>query len=131
MIGYSMPGKRFSDYSKRWQREAIRDGVDPKKWDQWQRLAPSTQRNVDRRQYSKGFPARELAKEKRQQDAVKDILKKLEGKTRGKVRPGRVIKNVKSMSTKQLRSIATKTAEDIMNLAGKHRGGDTPNVWRY
>lgn len=46
--------KPFRSHSERWQREAIRDGVDPKRWDRWTELSEKSRANSDPRKYAQG-----------------------------------------------------------------------------
>lgn len=50
--------KRFKDHSPRWQREALKRGVDPKRWDHWRSLSPKTRRVTNPTDYAKGQTVR-------------------------------------------------------------------------
>jgi hypothetical protein len=46
--------KRWSQYSKKWQNSRRREGLDPKRWNRWQRLSDKTRATTDPYEYSKG-----------------------------------------------------------------------------
>lgn len=51
--------KRFRDHSTRWQRAALRRGVDPGKWDRWRTLSSKSRKVTDPYEYATGKPVRE------------------------------------------------------------------------
>lgn len=50
--------KRFRDHSARWQREQLRKGVDPAKWDRWRKLSPAVRKRTNPTDYSIGKSVR-------------------------------------------------------------------------
>jgi hypothetical protein len=50
--------KRFGDHSKRWQREARKKGIDPKKWDRWRQLTPKSRKVTNPADYGSGETVR-------------------------------------------------------------------------
>lgn len=50
--------KRFKDHSPRWQREALRKGVDPALWDRWRKLSPKVRKATNPTDYSTGKSVR-------------------------------------------------------------------------
>lgn len=50
--------KPFGDHSQRWQREQIRKGIDPKKWDRWRKLSPKVRKATSPFEYAKGNTVR-------------------------------------------------------------------------
>lgn len=46
--------KRFRDHSPRWQREALKKGIDPSKWDRWTKLSPKSRRVTNPNVYATG-----------------------------------------------------------------------------
>lgn len=50
--------KRFGDHSQRWQRDALRKGIDPNKWDRWRKLSPATRKATNPTDYAKGKSVR-------------------------------------------------------------------------
>lgn len=64
--------KRFAEHSARWQREAKRDGISPKRWDAWLKLSDKSRRESDPRRYAKGESvAAQRMDTKREQAATK------------------------------------------------------------
>lgn len=51
--------KPFGEHSQRWQREQIRKGIDPKKWDRWRKLSPKTRKATNPADYAKGATVRD------------------------------------------------------------------------
>lgn len=51
--------KPFGDHSQRWQREQLRKGIDPKKWDRWRQLSPKVRKATNPSEYAKGSTVRE------------------------------------------------------------------------
>lgn len=127
----SSPGKRFTDHSSRWQREQLKSGVDPRRWDAWQNLAPSTRKGADRNDYARGIPAPKLVKEKRINDLAKLWEKKLKAAGAVKVRPGKLYRNVKNMSNKMRKHITDDTPEQLRFRPNRPQSGDTPRRYDY
>jgi hypothetical protein len=50
--------KRFKDHSPRWQRDALRKGIDPAKWDRWRKLSPKIRRATNPTDYASGVSVR-------------------------------------------------------------------------
>lgn len=50
--------KRFEDHSARWQREALKKGIDPAKWNRWRKLSPKVRKATNPAQYATGNPVR-------------------------------------------------------------------------
>lgn len=50
--------KRFRDHSARWQREALRKGIDPAKWDRWRKLSPTVRKRTNPTDYATGQSVR-------------------------------------------------------------------------
>jgi hypothetical protein len=50
--------KRFKDHSPRWQREALRKGIDPALWDRWRKLSPKVRKATNPTDYSTGKTVR-------------------------------------------------------------------------
>lgn len=50
--------KRFRDHSARWQREALKKGIDPKKWDRWRSLSPKVRKATNPTEYASGNTVR-------------------------------------------------------------------------
>lgn len=50
--------KRFKDHSARWQREQLKRGVDPAKWDRWRKLSPAVRKATNPTDYSTGKSVR-------------------------------------------------------------------------
>jgi hypothetical protein len=50
--------KRFRDHSARWQREALKKGIDPAKWDRWRTLSPKVRKATSPTQYATGQTVR-------------------------------------------------------------------------
>lgn len=51
--------KPFGEHSQRWQREQLRKGIDPKKWDRWRKLSPKARKATNPTEYAKGTTVRE------------------------------------------------------------------------
>lgn len=51
--------KPFGDHSQRWQREQLRKGIDPKKWDRWRKLSPKSRKATNPYEYAKGTTVRD------------------------------------------------------------------------
>lgn len=51
--------KPFSEHSRRWQREQLRKGIDPKKWDRWRKLSPKSRKATSPFEYAKGTTVRD------------------------------------------------------------------------
>lgn len=65
--------KRFREHSERWQREALRQGIDPKKWDRWRKLTPKSRKATNPRDYAKGSSVREQIRSVLLDDAVTKV----------------------------------------------------------
>jgi hypothetical protein len=50
--------KPFGEHSQRWQREQLRKGIDPKKWDRWRKLSPAARKATSPFEYAKGVTVR-------------------------------------------------------------------------
>lgn len=50
--------KPFKDHSARWQRDALKRGIDPAKWDRWRKLSPKARKATNPVDYSTGTPVR-------------------------------------------------------------------------
>jgi hypothetical protein len=50
--------KRFKDHSARWQREALKKGINPAKWDRWRTLSPKVRKVTNPAQYATGKTVR-------------------------------------------------------------------------
>jgi hypothetical protein len=50
--------KPFGEHSQRWQREQLRKGLDPKKWDRWRKLSPKIRKTTNPFEYAKGTTVR-------------------------------------------------------------------------
>jgi len=50
--------KRFGEHSRRWQREALRKGIDPHKWDQWRKLSSRSRKATSPVEYATGTSVR-------------------------------------------------------------------------
>jgi hypothetical protein len=46
--------KRWSQYSIKWQNARRREGLEPKRWNRWQRLSDKTRVKTDPYEYAKG-----------------------------------------------------------------------------
>ena len=51
--------KPFGDHSQRWQKEQLRKGVDPKKWDRWRKLSPKSRKATNPTDYARGTTVRD------------------------------------------------------------------------
>lgn len=50
--------KRFKDHSPRWQRDALRKGIDSVKWDRWRKLSPKVRKATNPVDYATGKTVR-------------------------------------------------------------------------
>lgn len=46
--------KKWSQYSTKWQKARRREGLDPRRWNRWQRLSDKTRAKTDPYEYAKG-----------------------------------------------------------------------------
>jgi hypothetical protein len=105
--------KRFSDHSARWQREQLRTGVDPRRYDRWQSLAPSTRKLVSHADYSRGLSARELMAEAKTDSLVDEWVKKLEqAGTQRPPRRGMIRTNITQMTDRQKKTLRERLRND-------------------
>lgn len=51
--------KRFRDHSPRWQREALKNGIDPSRWDRWRKLSPAVRKRTTPTDYATGKTVRQ------------------------------------------------------------------------
>lgn len=54
-----MAFKKFSEHSQRWQREKLRDGVNPARWNAWNRLSEKSRKSTTPTAYGQGQSVRE------------------------------------------------------------------------
>lgn len=66
--------KSFGDHSPRWQREQLRKGIDPKKWDRWRKLSPKTRKSTNPFDYAKGQTVREQIRKPLLDAATRRVL---------------------------------------------------------
>jgi len=129
-------GKSFEQHSARWQREQLRNGVDPKRFNSWAKLSPSSKKTVDRTSYAQGGSAVRLKAEARRNNALKQLVQGLEHKTGRAIKGTRVIKNVRKMSRKQLKQLENLLSTEggidkIRQLASRRPPEGGTNVWWY
>jgi len=66
--------KRFRDHSARWQREALKKGIDPAKWDRWRTLSPKVRKATNPTQYATGQTVRSQLRAPLLNAAVNQVL---------------------------------------------------------
>ena len=105
--------KNFQEHSARWQREQLRSGVKPARWNHWHRLAPSTRRMVPLGDYSRGISAPQLMREARNDQLVARWVDKLaEVGTTRPPRKGLIRAQVENMTERQKRTLKERLAND-------------------
>lgn len=84
--------KRFRDHSPRWQREQLRKGVDPAKWDRWRKLSPKVRKATNPTDYSTGKTVRTQLRAPLLNAAVNKVIAihRVRGATRADMSPIRL-----------------------------------------
>lgn len=115
-----MAQRKFSQYTPRTQREYLRDGIDPKRFNRWLNLKPETKKLVDRKTYARGFTAVELVKEARRKKIAERVIKELrKTATKRTVNTQRVRANVQNMTPAQLRIAMSASGNELRRRAGR------------
>src|SRR5438477_10409842 len=121
--------RKFSQFKPRTQQRYKREGIDPKRFDRWLKLKPETQKLVDRKTYSRGFSAPELAKESRRAKVAARVIKELQQTaTKREVNKQRVRINVQNMTSAQLRIAMTASGNELRRRAGRKMSNKN-NFW--
>lgn len=121
----SRPGKRFEQHSVRWQREARRDGISPKRWNAWFKLSARSRKLVGIRPYAHGETVRSVIRAAAELAAAKNFLK-VEPSARAQT----VRRGIRRMTLAELRWTTKATGDAIRKRAGvKPANGEINNWW--
>lgn len=85
--------KAFADHSARWQKQALRDGIDPKRWDAWRKLSASSRKVSDPRKYAQGVTVADQRREARETAARNRLIGALGGKVTPRM-AGRIAREI-------------------------------------
>ncbi len=107
--------KSWADHSDRWKREALRDGLSPKRWDAWQRLSPSSRKATHPRQYAQGVSVREQKLRTLRTAAAKNLVAKTGAAEK------RTARNIAKMTPAELRFAARATEKQLRRRAKTNR----------
>lgn len=124
----NLPRKRFADHSQRWQRQQLRAGVNPQRFDRWLALSLKTRQGSDPLTYGRGVS---IAQQRRQgnERAAHEVMLRLPD-----VREATIIRGLAQMSPRHLRWTANATPDQIRERARQkpeRYGYSQRNPWWY
>lgn len=120
----SLPRKRWSEHSARWQRRAEREGLTKARWDRWLSLSPETRKTAPARAYAAGKSVARLRRETLERAALANMTAQIQD---GRVATMRL--GVAHMTVDQLRWTAGASSAQIRRRAGMKIGERNP--WWY
>lgn len=135
--------KRFNDHSARWQREALKRGVDPKRWDHWRTLSAKTRKATTPTDYASGQSVRAIVRKPLLDAASRRVLAihSIRGATRmdhSPIRLAAVRRNLDhpgaGVSNAKLRRIAGMPARKLIaevddSLSRRYGQGERSPFW--
>lgn len=120
--------KRFEEHSERWQKQARKEGVDPKRWNSWLKLSDNTRKATDPRKYGSGHTVSAQRIERKR--AL--VERKMNDARLGIGRKAVVRHNVGRMLEKDLDWTLSASGQSIRKRASlKHVTGYDSNPWWY
>lgn len=105
--------KPWGSHSDRWKRQKLREGLDPRKWDGWRRLAPGTRKDTSPEEYAKGKTIREQRRGPLESAAVDRALAWARATSRKPVNEMLIRKNMTRPSAKSLKRYANMTDAEL------------------
>lgn len=135
--------KRFRDHSSRWQREALRKGIDPAKWDRWRKLSPKVRKATNPTDYATGQTVRAQLRAPLLNRATTKVLAmhRVRGATRydhSPIKFAAVKRNLDhpgaGMSNARLRRIVAMSPQKLVHeiddsLSRRYRAGERSPFW--
>ncbi len=119
----SAPRKRFEEHSPRWQRNALKEGIEPRRWNAWFKLSPTTRKTTDAREYGKGQSVADQKRAQAEAAAAARFQREFPN-----ARMSTVKYNVRRMDNTQLRFMKTASKSAIQRRAA---AGGTDNLFWY
>lgn len=138
-----MAFKKFSDHSARWQREKLRDGVTPGKWNAWGKLSPKSKKITNPTAYGQGETVVDQIRKPLLDQAAQNVVgaQRVRGAQRDSGRPidlavARRNLNAKgaNVSAAKLRKIGSMSRADLAemideSLSNARETGDRSPFW--
>lgn len=128
--------KPWDSHSDRWKRQKLREGLNPKKWDAWRKLAPASRRTTNPTAYAKGSTVREQRREPLVRAAIDRALAWATPSSSKPVNEALIRRNMNRASNKALKRYANMTDMQINTLdkraqRGRKRGGSASPFWYH
>lgn len=121
-----MASKPFGAHSARWQREARRHGLSPKRWDRWLNLSAKTRSRVSQRDYASGLSVRTVLRRTAEDRALANMRARL-----GFVREATIRRGVRMQTMAQLLWTSRASGQQLTSRAGRKVSQDDINPWWY
>lgn len=135
--------KRFRDHSPRWQREMLKKGVDPAKWDRWRTLSPKVRKATNPTDYASGQAVRQQLRKPLLDAATRKVLAihNIRGATRydhSPIKLAAVRRNLDhpgaGMTNQKLRRIANLSPQKLVtevddSLSRRYDSGNRSPFW--
>jgi hypothetical protein len=120
--------KPWDEHSERWKRRAIRDGLDPRRWNAWRNLSPKTRAQTDPRRYAQGESVHTQHVTKLRQSVVAGIMNAKAGDP--KLREFTVRRGVQMLSTRELQKMSKMTTGVLSDYITKKARQPVPTGQR-
>lgn len=130
--------KKFAEHSARWQRDARRKGIDPKRWDKWRTLSPKSRRQTNPYTYSKGQRVTEIVRSQLLDAATTKVVAVHNNQRNVQVRRLAVRRNLShpdaQMSNNRLRRLVNMTPQKLQreiddSLSRNYSSGERSPFW--